>query len=103
MLCSSPSVCECGTVGHDVLEAISVSVSVCADYVDEVMDSFLLSCQRSVMSATKPAEVYSVRVLSGVFRGEDGELECWGMVLNLVYSACMVVLMLRGIGWCASM
>ena len=67
-----------------------------------------------------------VRVLSGVFRGGGGvpnivlgpsfcmakfvkcvrmcELECWGMVLrNPVYSACGVVLMLRGLGWCASM
>ena len=28
------------------------------------------------------------------------ELECWGMVLRSpVYSACGVVLMLRGVGW----
>ena len=32
------------------------------------------------------------------------ELESWGMVLrNPVYSACGVVLMLRGVGWCATM
>ena len=33
------------------------------------------------------------------------ELECcWGMVLRSpVYSACGVVLMLRGVGWCADM
>ena len=30
------------------------------------------------------------------------ELECWGMVLRSpLYSACGVVLMLRGVGWCA--
>ena len=33
-----------------------------------------------------------------------GKLECWGMVLiSPVYSTCGVVLMLRGVGWCASM
>ena len=67
-----------------------------------------------------------VRVRSGVFRGEEYlifivlgpkfcmakfvkcvwmcELECWGMVLRSpVYSACGVVLMLRGVDWCANM
>ena len=32
------------------------------------------------------------------------KLECWGMLFkNPVYSVCGVVLMLRGVGWSASM
>ena len=31
------------------------------------------------------------------------ELECWGMVLSPVYSACDLVLILCGVGWCTSM
>ena len=27
------------------------------------------------------------------------ELECWGMVLSPVHSACRVVLMIYGVGW----
>ena len=38
------NVCECGTVGHDVCEAMGVSATVCADFVDGVIDSFSVSC-----------------------------------------------------------
>ena len=55
MLCSN--VRECGTVGHSVY----YSATVCADFVDGIICSLSVSCQSSVMSATKPAEVYSVR------------------------------------------
>ena len=71
MLCHN--VCECGTVGHDASENMGVGVAVNAGFVDGVVDSLTLSCQRSVMLATKLAEVYTVRtwvvrVLSDVFR-----------------------------------
>ena len=59
MLC--PNVRECGTVGQDVYEAMGVSATVCADFVDGGIYSLSVSCQSNVMSATKPAEVYSVR------------------------------------------
>ena len=55
MLCSN--VCECGTVGHDVCEAMGVSATVYTTFVDGVIVSLSVSCQRSV----KPAKVYSVR------------------------------------------
>ena len=47
----------CGTVGHYVCEAMGVSATVCADFVDGIVYSLSVSCQSSVMSATKPAEV----------------------------------------------
>ena len=47
-------------MGHDVCEAMGVSATVCANFVDGVMYSLLVSCQSNVMSATKPAKVYSV-------------------------------------------
>ena len=59
MLCSN--VCECGTVGHDVCKAMGGSITVYVDFVDGVIDSLSVSSQRSLMSATKPAKVYSVR------------------------------------------
>ena len=59
MLC--PNVCECGTVGHYVCYAMGVTAAVCADFVDGIIYSLSASCQSSVMSSTKPAEVYSVR------------------------------------------
>ena len=46
---------------HDVCEAIGVGATVCEDFVDGVTYSLLVSCQCSVMSATKPSNVYSVR------------------------------------------
>ena len=58
MLC--PNVLECGTVGHHVCEAMGISATVCADFVDGVIYSLSVSCQVSVMSAAKPVEV-SVR------------------------------------------
>ena len=62
-------------MGHDVCEAMGVSATVCADFLDGVVDSLSKSCQRSVMPATKPAMVYSVRtwlrVLSDVFWGRS--------------------------------
>ena len=52
----------CVSAGQLVImcEAMGVSVTVCADFVDGVIDSLSISCQRSVMPATKPAEVYSI-------------------------------------------
>ena len=47
-------------MGH-VCEAMGVSATVCADFVDGVIYSLSVSYQRSVMAATKPAEVYFVR------------------------------------------
>ena len=43
MLC--PNVLVCGTVGHYVCEAMGVSATVCADFVDEVIYSLLVSYQ----------------------------------------------------------
>ena len=65
MLCSN--VCECGTAGHNVCEAIGVSATVYADFVDGVIDSLSVSCQSSVQPATKPAKVSSVRTWYCVF------------------------------------
>ena len=45
---------------HDVCEAIGVSGTVYADFVDGVIDSLSVSYQRSAMPAMKPAKVYSV-------------------------------------------
>ena len=61
MLC--PNVCECGTVGHDVCETMGAGVTMYADFVDRVINSPSVSCQRNVMPVTKSAEVYSVRTL----------------------------------------
>ena len=47
-------------MGHDVC----VSATVYADFVDRVINSHSASCQLSVMLATKPAMVYSVRTCS---------------------------------------
>ena len=59
MLC--PNVNEWGTVDHYVCEAMGVSAAVCTDFIDGVIYSLSVSCQSSVMSATKHAKVYSVR------------------------------------------
>ena len=59
MLC--PDVHECVTVGHYVCKAMRISATVCSDFVDGGIYSLSVSCQSSVMSATKPAKVYSVR------------------------------------------
>ena len=48
-------------MGHDVCEAMGVSAAVYADFIDGVIDSFLASCQCSVMPTMEPAKVYSVR------------------------------------------
>ena len=58
MLC--PNVYECRTVGHYMCEAMGVTATVCADFVDRIIYSLPISCQCSVMSVTKPAKVYSV-------------------------------------------
>ena len=63
MLC--PNVRERVIMGHDVCEATGVIATVCADFVDGVIFSLSVSCQCSVMSATKTAKVYSVRSLVG--------------------------------------
>ena len=52
--------CECGTVGHEVCEAMGVSVTVYEDFVDGAIDSLLVSCQGSVTPVMKGAKVYSV-------------------------------------------
>ena len=54
------NVCECGTVGQ-VCDSMGVSATVYEDFVDGVIDSLSVSCQLSVMPATKPAKVYSAR------------------------------------------
>ena len=67
-------------------EAVDAGVIVNADFVDGIIYSLLLSCQLSVMPATKPAEVYSVsawyivRTLSDVFWGEGYLILCWDRV-----------------------
>ena len=70
-----PNVRECGTVGHYVCEAMGVSATVCADFIDGIIYSLSVSCQSSVMSATKPAYVLGPRVavlvLNDVFRGRS--------------------------------
>ena len=38
-------------MSHDVCEAMSVSVTVYADFIDGVIDSLWVSCQQSVMPA----------------------------------------------------
>ena len=47
MLCTN--VCECGTVGHDVYEAMCVSATVYAGFVDGVVDSLSVSGQCSIV------------------------------------------------------
>ena len=47
--------------GRDVCETMGVGVRVYADFVDGVIHSLSVSGQRSMIPATKPAEVYSVR------------------------------------------
>ena len=79
MLC--PNVCECGTVGHDASENMGVGVAVNAGFVNGVVDYLTLSCQRSVMLATKPVEVCTVRtwivpVLSDVFGMVEYLISC---------------------------
>ena len=54
MLCC---VLMCVSAGQWVI----MCVTVCADFVDGIIYSLSVSCQSSVMSAKKPAEVYSVR------------------------------------------
>ena len=49
-------------MGHNVCEAMGVSATAYADFINGVIDSLSVSCQRSVMAATKPAEVYSVHM-----------------------------------------
>ena len=48
-------------MGHYLFEALGVSATVCADFVDGVIYSLSVSCQSSVMSATKAGKMYSVR------------------------------------------
>ena len=48
-------------MGHDVCEAMGVSVTVYADFVDGLIDSLWVTCQCSVIPSKKPAGVYSVR------------------------------------------
>ena len=55
-----PDVCECGTVRHDVCETIDGSVTVCADFINGVIDPFAVRGQRKVMPETKPAVLHSV-------------------------------------------
>ena len=74
-----PNVLECGTVGHCVCEAMGVSATVSADFVDGVIYSLSVSCHSSVMSASKPAEVYSIR-LNDVFRGEEYLILRWDRI-----------------------
>ena len=69
-------------MGHDVCGAMGISAAVCANFVDGVIYSLLVSGQRSEMSATKPAKVYlvftwyMVHVLSDEFRGEEYLILC---------------------------
>ena len=58
MLC--PNVCKCGTLCHDMREAMGGSVTVYAGFVNGVIKPFAVRGHRKVMSAAKPAEVYSV-------------------------------------------
>ena len=48
-------------MGHDVCEAMGVSATVYADFIDGAIDYLSVSLKRSVIPATKPAEVHSVR------------------------------------------
>ena len=47
-------------MGHDVCEVMGVSATVCAGFVDRVIDSLSVICQHSMMPATKPAKLYTV-------------------------------------------
>ena len=47
-------------MGHDVRETMGAGVPVNADFVEGVIDCLSVSCQLSVMPATKPAEVHLV-------------------------------------------
>ena len=115
----------CVSAGQWVM--MGVSDTVCADFVNRVIYSLSVSCQRSVMSATKPTNVYSVRrwkcLFSVVYFGGKstnivlGPSFCMAMFVKCVWmcelvlgdgvesnvSACGVVLILLGFGWCASM
>ena len=72
MLC--PDVRECGTVGNYVCKAMRVSATVCADFVDGGIYSLSVSYQSSMMSATKPAKVYSVSNIPSTPPAKEGYL-----------------------------
>ena len=46
----------------NVCEPMSAGATVYADFVEGVVDSLSVSGQRSVMAATKPADVNTVRM-----------------------------------------
>ena len=57
MLCHN--LCQHGTLGNDACETMGGSVTMYADFVDSVINPFVVRGQCKVMPAMKSAEVYS--------------------------------------------
>ena len=51
---------EYGAVGHDVCEIMGGSVTKYVDFIDEVINTFVVSAQCKLMPIMKPAEMHWV-------------------------------------------